>query len=77
MNKVQLYKRFKKEINEFHHKAKIVYSICHVHRSRIIATATVLYGSLVSQYTLYTDGTIWCAPLDVNYKFYDKWTTIE
>ena len=77
MNKVQLYKRFKEEINEYHKSAKIVYSISHVPGLRIIATATVIYGSLVAQYTLWTDGTIWFAPLNVDYKNFYKWSTIE
>lgn len=77
MNKVQLYKRFKEEMNEFHHSAKIVYSINRVRGLSIIATATVIYGAIVSQYSLYTDGNIWCAPLNVDYKQFDKWLTIE
>lgn len=77
MNKVQLYKRFKEEMNTFHATAKIVYSINRVRGLRLIATATVIYGSIVSQYTLWTDGAIYCSPLDVDYKHFNKWTTIE
>ena len=77
MNKVQLYKRFKEEMNEFHGSSKIVYSINRVRGLRLIATATVIRGSLVSQYTLWTDGSIYYSPLNVDYNNFDKWTSIE